>query len=218
MPFVTPTSIYSNSRRRTKVEKRRETHGKSKPSSKRFYYDGRLICRLQSFQCTSNTKLGKRCKRRIVIGVDKCYHHIREYGVVIKDEGNFGKGLFAARDLQKNHNIPYFGELRHVSEINNAYPNEDDTAAYGIYVNKTWTLDAACLRSVGSLANHSGNKNKINMKLVVKWRGKNRVQETALAHLVLNKNVKEGTPLYCDYNGEFNDNQKYLFDNKHKTK
>lgn len=202
--------MYPRKRKLTKDEKKTLKYGKERPSSKKFVFENKTVCKLSSFQCTGTTLKGLRCKRRVVIGLPKCHQHLRiEDGLEIRQQGTMGKGMFATRDISPPFRITYGGELRNADDFNSVY-GEDDTAPYAIGLNKTTTLDAACQRWAGSILNHT-TKKKANMLLVVPRHGQKRTTKTAKAYLKLLKPVKKGTALMWNYGNE------YKFKNKHRT-
>ena len=149
--------LLSDSRKLNTAELRRNKKYHVKKSSKKFRFENKYVCQLDSFQCDHIAQsTGHRCKRRVVIGVDKCFHHLKSaYGVQIKHQSaEMGKGLFAAKDLKKGHKIPYGGQVWDATQSNKVY-DEDATMPYAILLNKSDSLDAACQRWVGSLANHA---------------------------------------------------------------
>lgn len=213
-------------KRTSAQENSRARRFKTVPSRKTFRFDDKPVCVLDSVQCTSSTKLGPRCKRRVVVGVDKCWAHtVRDYKVRVVNQRlrgqDIGKGLEAAADLKKGHIIPYFGQLRAAREFNRAYP-QDATAPYAIKVTDNLSLDAACLRSIGSLVNHDSHARNINCAIEVDFR-KRGTRTTGRADIVLTKNVKKGTPLFWNYNApDENGNGRssalrYKFDSRHRT-
>ena len=221
-----PDHVYGPKRVSSR-ENARARHLRSVPSRRLFKYDGRIVCPLESVQCTATANSGGRCKRRVVFGVDKCWNHtIRDYKVrVVRDQRlrgkRLGRGLEAAGDLPKGHRIPYFGQLRRATEFNKAYP-EDATAPYAIMVTDTMSLDAACLRSIGALVNHSNRASDINCKITLNP-GNKRTDRIARADLLLTRAVKKGTPLFWNYNANNADGSKrgfrdrYIFDGRHMT-
>lgn len=222
-----PKAHVYGTKRVTKEEYARARRMRSKPSQRRFKYDGKVVCALESTQCTSRTRSGARCKRRVVFGVDKCWNHtIRDHKVrVVRDQRLRGKllgrGVEAAEDLPRGHRIPYFGQLRRGAEFNRAYP-DDATAPYAIMVTDNLSLDAACLRSIGSLVNHSDRKSDINC--VIELDPNNRpTRKIARMDIVLTRPVKKGTPLFWNYNANNPDGsvrdaqQRYTFDQRHET-
>ena len=205
--------MYPRKRQLTGPERKMLKHAEEKPSSRRkFVFDNTIVCRLSSFRCTAKTREGRRCKRRVVIGLPKCNQHLRrDHGVEIKSQGSMGKGLFAARDLDKPFRITYGGELRNANQFNAVY-DENDTAPYAIGLNASTTLDAACQRWVGSLLNHT-TRAQANMKLVVPTSGPKRTTNTAKAFLELTKPVKKGTALMWNYGNQY----KFDGSKKHRT-
>lgn len=209
--------LLSDSRKLNTAELRRNKKYHVKKSSKKFRFENKYVCKLDSFQCDHIAQsTGHRCKRRVVIGVDKCFHHLKSaYGVQIKHQSaEMGKGLFAAKDLKKGHKIPYGGQVWDATQSNKVY-DEDATMPYAILLNKYDSLDAACQRWVGSLANHAP-VSQANMKLNVKQKGTSKdlakAKRNAMIYLILTKDVKKGKPLMWNYGDT------YGFKENHSTK
>ena len=142
-----------------------------KRSSKQFTYTSPFANRdwkdtLTSTQCLSNTKTNMQCKNRCVIGNQLCWTHLLAHHNLRIAPSLHGKGLFV-----KNANsnlpiykpnqtiIPYGGEPIDLLELHKRYGS--GTAPYAVSLNSTATkfIDAALLRGVGSLANHSTTPN-----------------------------------------------------------
>ena len=138
-----------------------------KRSSKQFTYTSPFANRdwkdtLTSTQCLSNTKTNMQCKNRCVIGNQLCWTHLLAHHNLRIAPSLHGKGLFV-----KNANsnlpiykpnqtiIPYGGEPIDLLELHKRYGS--GTAPYAVSLNSNATkfIDAALLRGVGSLANHS---------------------------------------------------------------
>ena len=134
-----------------------------------FYPDPQFKCDLVKMQCTARCKNGRgpRCKRDVVIGLDKCWTHLmKDHKLKIKETSLRGlkfKGLFAwdktkgehARIFQKGDLIvPYNGEVLTQAEMEGRYGEGDDnTAPYVIENDKTKRFeDAACKRTAASIS------------------------------------------------------------------
>lgn len=123
-------------------------------------------CPLQCQRCPEQTKAGGRCKLRACIGNDMCWIHLLSVrNLRIKDSGHGrGKGLFALARRANDDDIifrrgdliaEYEGELLTEAEVDRRY-GPDNTAPYvakGGHTANYW--DAACSRSVASMANHA---------------------------------------------------------------
>ena len=124
-------------------------------------------CKLVSRQCF--WKGG--CKRKITIGLPYCWQHTkRAFNVQVKDSRipNAGKGLFALTDFShKQPVVPYFGETLTQEQIETRYPG-DSLAPYVEKLGDTSQfLDAACVRSIGSMINGSGDRRECNCEAVM---------------------------------------------------
>ena len=126
-----------------------------------LHFRGNLECE----QCRGTTKQGKQCTRRTCIGTGWCYSHLlseKHLRILPSTIPHAGKGLFAM-DKTKGPNeivfragtrlIEYDGELVDSATLEERYG--DETAPYGIYVNKDRFEDGAIHRGVGTLVNQS---------------------------------------------------------------
>ena len=164
-------------------------------------------CPLKHYRCSHiNAKTGIQCGRKQYIGFDLCFQHlVTDCNLKIKKSNmeGAGKGLFAYNGT-KNNDIIFKGNqskgdriiaynadvITHL-EANRRYGNH--TAPYGVYVNKDYIEDAACMRSAGSLANHISHS-KANAKL---YSHQGRVYLRAI------KNIRNGDEILTDYGKEY---------------
>lgn len=124
-------------------------------------------CKLVTRQCF--WKGG--CKRRITIGLPYCWQHTKKaFNVQVRDSRipNAGKGLFALKDFaRKQAIVPYYGETLTQEQIDRRYPG-DSLAPYVEKLGDTSKfLDAACVRSIGSMINGSDDRRKCNCEAVM---------------------------------------------------
>ena len=115
---------------------------------------------------------------------------------------NAGKGLFAYGNpneiiFKKNSKIcDYNGQLINEETLNERYGDGDQyTAPYAIRLHNNKYEDAATVRGIGSTANHSNNRNKINARLSIK--------RDNTAQLMSIKNIKGGQEIFIDYGVEY---------------
>jgi hypothetical protein len=117
-------------------------------------------CPLLSARCVHVGEKGQ-CNNRSVIGIGYCWQHLKsDLGLKIKDSTirQAGKGLFATRDLAAGHRFPYWSQELTDGKLNARYKARE-TAPYGLRSKtKRRTLDAACVRGVGSLPNHDPDR------------------------------------------------------------
>lgn len=139
-------------------------------------------CVLKCLRCTATCLNGQRCKRRMCVGLDVCWHHLaKNYNLRIMpsdiDAGmdglfcwnpdNPGEIVFGptrtarykpdaagAYPNPRRNIIEYKGEILTLDQLNHHYG--DRQAPYAALINNQ-IVDAACQRYVGGLANGSGN-------------------------------------------------------------
>lgn len=124
-------------------------------------------CNLECSQCTATNASGFQCKNRVCIGVPLCWMHLLQKNkvrILPSAIPGAGKGLFAldksvganAIIFKKGDNIvKYEGEKISHEATEGRYGNS--TAPYTIYVKDNLYEDAACVRGIGSIANHGTN-------------------------------------------------------------
>lgn len=117
-------------------------------------------CQLESQQCEAETKAGRRCKNKTVIGIPYCWIHLKwQKHLEIKPStiANAGKGLFSTQAIPKNKRIiGYEGEILTKQQLEKRYGKK--TAPYALQVNNNRYIDGACVRSVGSMINHQPSR------------------------------------------------------------
>lgn len=180
-----------------------------------------FTCPLQCSACQAmNTKGGQPCKNRTCIGVPYCWMHLLKlHHLRIKQSSvhNAGKGLFAIRrgdvDVQGNRVpifkkgdtiIKYGGEPVTAQQLQARYGNF--TAPYGLSVTKNVFENGACVRGVGTLANHAV-KSLANAKY--SYATINR--RPAYAVIKALKNIYDGDEILVHYGAEYqlNENTKH---------
>ncbi|CAM9981922.1 unnamed protein product, partial [Heterosigma akashiwo] len=159
-------------------------------------------CRLKSKRCVETKKSGGRCNRYTVIGTDVCWQHLLyEHNLKIK-KMRHGLGLFAWKKDTKE--VLRQGRRRQVlfrkGEILMGYGGEerteermqflygDNAAPYALEESDDLTIDAACNRTVGALANHGNNK-----------QANTRFTKTPPTRIKATKNIKEGDEIIINY-------------------
>ena len=165
-------------------------------------FDGKL----DSMQCEAVKDNGEQCNNNTVIGHDFCHVHRKHMlHLQIKDSTltDAGKGLFAFGEANKvifkkgSRICLYNGELIDTDKLLERY--HDNTAPYTVQLhNKNGEPqyeDAAMERGIGSLANHSRNKSKINARLSINRGNK--------AQLIATKNIKSGQEIFVNYGPDY---------------
>ena len=160
--------------------------------------------KLESHRCTAIRPNGQQCKKNTVMGLKYCYiHNKTQLHLQIKDSTipQAGKGLFAVGKpntiifQDKQRICLYNGQLIDIEELIKRYGN--DTGPYGIELHNHQFEDAAIKRGIGSLANHTNNKRKINARL--------SINKNNRAQLIATKNIKSGMEIcfLIDYGDEY---------------
>ena len=166
------------------------------------YFNGKL----QSIQCEAVKSNAQRCKNHTVIGQTYCHAHRKKMlHLQIKKSTipGAGQGLFAAGDEGKiifktgDRICMYNGQLLNDLELLRRY--REETAPYAIELHKkdgeVQYEDAATRRGIGSLANHSRNKSKINARLSISRNNR--------AQLIATKNIRSGAEILVDYGPDY---------------
>jgi hypothetical protein len=171
-------------------------------------FRGCLACE----RCQGKTKGGNQCSRKTCIGSGWCYIHLlneKQLKIQTSAIPNAGKGLFAM-DKTKAANaivfkvgakiIEYDGELVDSDTLEDRYG--DETAPYGIHINRDRFEDGALHRGVGTLVNQSPRAAMTNARFGV---SRNRIV------LFATKNIRNGQEVYVRYGGEyrFGENTQY---------
>jgi hypothetical protein len=171
-------------------------------------------CPLECSQCTALKADGNRCTKRSCIGVPVCWMHLLKSNKLrIKDSPHHGKGLFAQCNTSGANDVVfrpgqeivrYEGERVTQRVLDQRYG--DSTAPYGVACNpenvrrrrgrgrggsRTFE-DAACVRGVGSLANHGGARANAELACVNR-----RVVLRATA------DIRNGREVLVDYGDEY---------------
>jgi hypothetical protein len=193
------------------------------PKTFKFFVDHAMTfsCRLESEQCTSNSRTGNRCRNRTVIGVNTCWRHLlSEKQVRIKDS-QYGKGLFAMNNRKEDNAVifranativKYNGEIVNQAELDRRYG--DATAPYGAQrQGEDVYEDGACKRGVGTLVNHATGNNT-NARFSYARNGSLQIKAT--------KNIRNNREIFINYNqGVRQQEQRYLFNEagvRHETR
>jgi hypothetical protein len=158
--------------------------------------------KLSSRFCKFIKNNGQRCRNRCVIGLDYCHIHTKyvlKLQIKKSTIENAGKGLFAYGNpneiiFKKNSKIcDYNGQLISEETLNGRY--DQYTAPYAIRLHKNKYEDASTVRGIGSTANHSNIKRKINARLSVK--------RDNTAQLMSTKDIKGGQEIFVDYGDDY---------------
>jgi hypothetical protein len=157
-------------------------------------FSGQLECK----QCEARTKTGAQCRSKVCIGLPFCWRHRAQKEHVAIEPSHIegaGKGLFAddptkplgAIVFRKGTTIcPYLGQPLTSDEIEVRYGGYNPPYTTATDRDNRY-LDAALLRGIGSIPNHS---RKPNAKLVTHG-GRVRV--------VANGNIRNGAEITINY-------------------
>jgi hypothetical protein len=168
-------------------------------------------CPLQCVPCKSKTKTGARCKRRVCIGLPKCWYHLLKEDKLKVQETQYGKGVMAWDDSKPNDAVifkrgdliaDYNAESITRRESTRRY-GRNRTAPYGLNMTGTANIqDGACKRGIGTLFNHTYDA-RPPADLVSR-----REHERAPYRLAVeaNKNIKNKKEILVSYG------QNYTFD------
>ncbi len=160
--------------------------------------------KLKTMRCEAVKANGQQCKNHTTIGQNYCHVHRKSMlHLQIKDStiSQAGKGLFASGTgiiFRKGDRIcMYNGQLIDKEELLRRY--HDDTAPYGIQLHKKngedQYEDGALERGIGSLANHSRIKSKINARLSISHNNR--------AQLIATKNIRGGKEIFVNYGDDY---------------
>ena len=161
-------------------------------------------CNLESLKCLAIKKDGHRCKNHCVIGTPLCWVHLlyqKNLRIKPSTVHEFGKGLFALNPKLPADTI-MFRKGDTIAEYNGQRIDERTliqryggyTAPYGVELKKNTYIDAACLRGVASLANHTNNQRLLNAKLVQVY---TTLPQTI--KLKATKNIRNNTEIWINY-------------------
>jgi hypothetical protein len=157
---------------------------------------------LSHFPCPAQTKLGKQCKHRCVIGVPFCYTHLlyKQHLRIKKSTlPNAGLGLFAVDPLDSTPHIvfkkgktitKYFGEMIDVEESNDRC--RDSTAPFAIEITHNLFEDGATKRVVGAIANTKPYHNNATISIYQNH-----------AQLKATKNIYHNEEIFLSYGRAF---------------
>jgi hypothetical protein len=146
------------------------------------FFDGNVkqfACDLSCSRCEGLNRSGHRCSRRVCVGTDLCWQHVQTmYKVKVKDSPIQGRGLFAHVPGAGNEIVfqigeeivPYKGELITAQQLQERYGELTGPYALANPGNSRF-VDAACNRSLGSLANGSKGQVRANARYSMGLRG-----------------------------------------------
>ena len=171
-------------------------------------FRGSLACE----RCQGKTKGGSQCSRKTCIGSGWCHIHLlneKHLKIQTSTIPNAGKGLFVMSKVVAENAIvfkvgskiiEYDGELVDADTLQERYG--DETAPYGIHINRDRFEDGAIHRGVGTLVNQSPRTAMTNARFGV---SRNRIV------LFATKNIRNGQEIYVRYGSEyrFDENTQY---------
>lgn len=141
-----------------------------------------------------------------MIGFEYCSKHLKEIcNLAIKNSNlpEIGVGLFVNQNFKKGAMIlKYNGEVLEESEYDIRYKNIKADGPYAIFLNRTHTLDSACLRGTASLVNHKRKNLGANTVFKKKSNG---------VFLYALRDILVGEELYADYG------RGYIFEKNFQT-
>jgi len=161
----------------------------------------RFQCDLQCRFCTERTKGGRgpTCRRRTCLSLPWCWMHAaRNHGLRIKESQAVPgtKGLFATQRFAANTNMAqYLGERLTQAQLDRRYG--DYTAPYALqHGREGWILDAACRRSMASMANSArGTRRRNNARFSVRRDGTVWIRSTEV--------IRPGTEILLRYGRDY---------------
>ena len=161
----------------------------------------------------TNQTNGRRCSRKVAIGVNRCFQHRGDLKVKPSVIPHAGKGVFAYDKESPNSNnivyrphdkiIDYLGDRIKNDELNRRYG--DDTAPYGLKINNNLFIDSATRRGIASLINKPSPPNQPNARLSVSTTTHN-------ATLKATKNIRNNQEILTSYGND------YVIQDNYKTK
>jgi hypothetical protein len=154
-------------------------------------------CTLDCNKCTAQNRSGRRCNNTVCIGTPVCHVHRKSLNLGVKVGNsripNAGKGLFATKVFKEKEVIGFYdGRDTTQAELDDRY-GVDSTAPYIIKGKDGIYLDAACLRSLMSVANSgTSRKGRIlpsNAKFSSKAMGNGTVKVSATKRINVNDEI-----------------------------
>lgn len=173
----------------------------------------RFACYLECAQCTATLDAGRRCLRKVCLGLPFCWQHLRSRKhLIIKDSPLQGKGLFAwapGNDdsivfRKGDPIISYDGEQ--TSEVQKHQRYGHATAPYALQRSTHLFIDGACKRGAGSFVNGSKNGITPNARFTSSSATTMGIRAT--------KNIRNGTEIIASYGPRYWNHSQ----NNHRTK
>lgn len=173
---------------------------------------------LSSKRCGGITRSNARCRRKSVIGTEKCWMHKKsEDKLRIKPatDVNMGSGLFATNGTNNDaivfrdgqHIIDYNGEILNDNQLNNRYG--EYTAPYAVRKNATRIHDCASDRCTAGLINRK-SYSTANCKFV-NPRNSNRIRIEA------KRNIRNNKELFISY-GDGQGDEAYVMEHHTRSR
>jgi hypothetical protein len=181
----------------------------------KFYFfindEQKFECSLKCVRCSHiNESTGQRCKNKVCIGTPICHVHLTtDHNLKIQESTipNAGKGLFAwdrhadEKDIifkKDQAIIEYTGDIVTSAELKERY--DKYTAPYGLASNfEGLFIDAACDRSIGSLANKPLQSSQSNAKFYYSRTRNEDGTYTNKAKIRATKNIRNGQEILISY-------------------
>ena len=190
-------------------------------------------CELDSRQCEYRLSSGRRCRNRTKKTLPYCWQHnqlVLHVNVQKSRIKGAGAGLFACdRDKAKGQIVFKRGDkiaiyarkaTKGKPAIGEFMPNEKLADRYGECITGPYAIDTpeekcgvdtACERSIGSYANTTGNKRKINA--LVKW-----MKNNTELWLIATRGIANGSEIYLSYGENYRYGYPEFFEYKSGTK
>ena len=171
-----------------------------------------LTCFLSKERCIHRNKQGRQCARQTVMGVQRCWQHLKlHWKLRIKDTGTrMGLGLFAAGKTDNPEEVvfnagelitDYLGNLINNENLARIYGRE--TAPYASAVGFGWNIDSACRRGVGAFVNHKPTRQRPNAywsKVFVNLPGNPWIPRTVIK---ARRRIYNGEQIFVSYGNSY---------------
>lgn len=118
------------------------------------YSNNTFRCHIDCERCDHIKPNNQRCRNRVCFGVPTCWIHSKQkYKVKTKPSATHGTGLFSTEEIPSDTWIcPYVGQNINAQCLNLRYPG-NTTATYAVGTSNNWSVDSACRRGIGAMAN-----------------------------------------------------------------
>ena len=173
-------------------------------------------CFLSSERCIERNKSGRQCTRKTVMGVKRCWQHLKlHWSLRIGPAGRMGLGVFAVGKTNDPNEIvfkhgemisDYLGEI--ITEAENDRRYGSNTSPYGYDTGRGYIIDSACRRGVGALFNHKpagrANADFYITYINIPNQGYNQIERLII---IAKKDIKNGEQIFVPYGGDYRLNE-----------